>query len=177
MHTFFADGMVKIHLPWVAEPFLALLHRSLFLFFAGLAISLFNINQSVFRTVIWWIGIFSTLYGWITVMPIFLHDSPYYAPLSSLSWSIHNFMPYTLFSLLAYIISGRFGSPQTWERFLNLSKRYGDRMADGVWKAAEETALEQSSEIVFGTLNWTIGALSEDDTLENFFEAIPGLLI
>jgi hypothetical protein len=86
-------------------------------------------------------------------------------------------MPYTLFSLLAYIISGRFGSPQTWERFLNLSKRYGDRMADGVWKAAEETALEQSSEIVFGTLNCTIGALSEDDTLENFFEAIPGLLI
>ncbi len=93
------------------------------------------------------------------------------------TWSIHNFMLYyTLFSLLAYITSGHFGSPQTWERFLNLSKRYGDRMVGGVWKVAEETALEQSSEIDFGTSKWTIGALGEDDTLENFFEAIPGFL-
>jgi hypothetical protein len=132
MRTFFANGMVNIHFPWVGEALLALLHRSLFQFFAGLTTFLFNINQSVFRTVILWIGVFSALYGWIAVMPIFRHDSPYYAPLSSHAWSIHNFMPYTLFSLLAYIISGRFGSPQTWERFLNLSKRYGDRMVGGV---------------------------------------------
>jgi len=92
--------MVKIHLPWVCEALLALLHRSLFLFFAGLTIFLFNINQSVFRTVILWIGIFSTLYGWITVMLIFLHDSPYYAPLSSLAWSPGQFttLCYTILS-------------------------------------------------------------------------------
>jgi hypothetical protein len=62
MRAFFADGVDKMHLPWAVETLPALIHLSLFLFFIGLAIFLFNINHSAFIAVIWWIGLFTTVY-------------------------------------------------------------------------------------------------------------------
>jgi hypothetical protein len=47
-------------------------------------------------------------------------------------------------------------------------------MSGGVLKAAEDTVSTLSSEIDLGILDWAVGALSEDDTLEKFLEAIPG---
>ena len=41
-------------------------------------------------------------------------------------------------------------------------------------KAAEEINRNRSSEIDLGILDWTISAVGEDDTLEKFFEHIPG---
>ena len=49
------------------------------------------------------------------------------------------------------------------------------RMSGGVEKKAEETASEQSSEIDVRILSWTISALGDDESLEKFFETIPGL--
>lgn len=174
VRAFFADGVNKMHLPWAVEALPALIHLSLFLFFSGLAVFLFNINHSVYISVIWWIGLFSIVYVWITVMPIFRHDSPYYAPLSSIAWSLHASTLYALFTILTFITSGICGSMQTFRRFHSLSKHYGDWMLGGVRKAAEEAALKQSQEIDLGILDWTIDALGEDDRLEKFFDAIPG---
>jgi hypothetical protein len=47
-------------------------------------------------------------------------------------------------------------------------------MLAGEWKAVEETASTQSSEIDLRILDWTIGALGDDDALEKFLESIPG---
>ena len=44
----------------------------------------------------------------------------------------------------------------------------------GVKKKAEETVEKQSSEIDGRILGWTISALGDDDSLEKFFEAMPG---
>ena len=173
VRAFFADGVNKMHLPWAVEALPALIHLSLFLFFSGLVVFLFNINHNVCISVIWWIGLFSIVYVWITVMPIFRHDSPYYAPLSSIAWSLHASTLYALFTILT-ITSGSCGSTQAFRRFHALSKRYGAWMLGGVRKAAEEVASKQSQEIDLGILDWTIGALGEDDRLEKFFEAIPG---
>ena len=175
MRAFFSDGVNKKQLPWAVETLPALIHVSLFLFFGGVVIFLFNINHSVFTCAIWWIGLFSMIYGWITLMPVFRHDSPYYTPLSSTAWSLHTFMAYALFTIFA-ITFGRLGSPQAWELFRNLSEHYSDKMLGGLWKATEDAALEQSLEIDLGILDWTIGALGEDDTLEKFYEVIPGFL-
>jgi hypothetical protein len=41
-------------------------------------------------------------------------------------------------------------------------------------KAAEETASKWSSAIDAHILDWTASALGDDDSLEKFFEAIPG---
>ncbi|KAH9970797.1 hypothetical protein BJV74DRAFT_738482, partial [Russula compacta] len=80
MRAFFADGVDRLHIPWAVEGLPTLVHLSLFLFFSGLLIFLFNVNHTVFGWAIWWIGVFLAVYGWVTVMPIFRHDSPYYSP-------------------------------------------------------------------------------------------------
>jgi hypothetical protein len=90
IRAFFAEGIDKLHLPRAVEALPILLHLSLSLFFAGLAIYLFNINHTVFKAVISWLGICTGLYMCITFMPIFRHDSPYYAPLSSSAWFIYS---------------------------------------------------------------------------------------
>ena len=145
MRAFFAEGASKMHIPWTVEGLPALLHLSVFLFFGGLVILLFNIDHAVFSSVIWWIGLFSIVYGLITVMPIIRHDSPYYSPLSQCVWFLYTGMK----------------SDHRW-------------MSHGVERAAEETALKRSSEINIRIFNWTIDALGDDDGLEKFFEAVPG---
>ncbi|KAH9991666.1 hypothetical protein BJV74DRAFT_741161, partial [Russula compacta] len=86
MRAFFANGVDKCHVPWVVEVLPALVHLSLFVFFAGLVVYLFNINHTVFSAVLCWVALLSTIYGCITLMPIFRQDSPYYSPLSSTAW-------------------------------------------------------------------------------------------
>ncbi|KAI0250367.1 hypothetical protein BJV78DRAFT_1128144, partial [Lactifluus subvellereus] len=44
IRAFFAEGVDKSHLPWAVEMLPTLLHLSLFLFFSGLLVFLFNIN-------------------------------------------------------------------------------------------------------------------------------------
>jgi hypothetical protein len=72
MHAFFAGGVDKMHIPWVVEGLPTLLHLSLFLFFGGLVIFLFNVDREVFTCVVWWIGLFSVVYGLITLVPLMI---------------------------------------------------------------------------------------------------------
>ena len=48
MRAFFANGVDEMHIPWAVEGLPTLLHLSLFLFFGGLIIFLFNVDQKVF---------------------------------------------------------------------------------------------------------------------------------
>ncbi|KAN0140596.1 hypothetical protein V8E53_001805, partial [Lactarius tabidus] len=86
IRAFFFEGVDKFLLPWAVEALPTLLHASLFLFFAGLVVFLCNVNFTIFKLVLSWVGVCTALYGCITVMPIFRHDSPYYTPLSSSAW-------------------------------------------------------------------------------------------
>ena len=176
MRAFFADGVDKLHIPWAVEGLPALLHLSLFLFFSGVLIFLFNINHTVFLWVIWSVGVSLMMYGWITVLPIFRHDSPYYAPLSGSVWFLYTSIPYALFKVLAYFASMDCFTVQTYFRFRDLREDYYRGIVGGVEGAAEETALQQSSEIDWRILDWTLGTLGEDDLLEKFFDAIRGFI-
>ena len=241
-----------------------LIHLSVFLFFIGLAIFLFNVHHSVFLTVIWWIALVSTLYGCITLMPLFLPDSPYYTPLSTpifhIAWSFVYFTVFifficficlnlafllvvftlTIFSVLAIFVgaflllalviglapiwipvgvciqqmwpSSTPGTLPDWFKIdlisqiatcyrfirrplgpiavpLELPSQYGKFMYNigyhiglflSHWttrdsrKAAEKITSILSLKIDQSILGWSLGALGEDDTLENFFAAIPG---
>jgi hypothetical protein len=175
MRAFFANGVDKMHIPWAVEGLPTLLHISLFLFFGGLVVFLFNIDKEVFTCVAWWIGLFSIGYGLITVLPLIRQDSPYSTPLSIPAWFLNVGIPYVTFKSLAFITSGGYGSYETWERCRDLRDRYRGWMLGGVEKKAEETASEQSTDIDIRIFGWTISALGDDDSLEKFFEAIPGL--
>jgi hypothetical protein len=63
---------------------------------------------------------------------------------------------------------------EAWRCYHGLKKRYRDWMIGSVEKTAGRTALEESSKIDIGILDWTISALGDDDSLEKFIEAIPG---
>ena len=172
--AFFSNGVDKMHIPWAVEGLPTLLHLSVFLFFGGLAVFLFNVDQEVSICVVWWIGLFSFLYGLITLMPMIRQDSPYSAPLSTPAWLLYSSILYLTFKVLAFIVS-ICGSYRTWDRYDDLKDRYRGWMLEGVEKKAEETASERSSEIDIRILSWTISALGDDDSLEKFFESIPGL--
>ena len=114
------------------------------------------------------------VYGFITLLPIIWHDSPYNSPHSTPAWflyvSIHNIT----FKILAFITSSSFWSFQTWKRCEDLKYRYQGWRIGGMEKAAEESASERSSEIDVQIFDWTISALGDDDSLKRFLEAIPG---
>ena len=171
--AFLANGVEKMHISWAAEGLPTLIHLSLFLFFGGLVIFLFNVHQEVFICVVWWIGLFSIVYGLITLLPLIRQDSPYYSPLSVPAWFLYAGIQYVTFTVLASIAySCRWY--KTSHRFYDLKFRYRYWMLGGVEKKAEEKAGERSSEIDVRILGWTISALGDDDSLEKFIEAIPG---
>jgi len=105
-------------------------------------------------------------------MPIFWHDSPYYAPLSSTAWTLYAAISYTLFKALAFISDRHHHA--SYRRFCEWRDFYYGRMFVSLERVAEEAALKRSSEMDVRVLDWTLHALVEDDALENFLESIPG---
>ena len=174
IRAFFAEGVEKLHLPWAVEALPGLLHLSLFLFFAGLAVFLFNINHTVFNVTISWVGLCTRMYICITLMPMFRHDSPYYAPLSSSAWYLYTGIRFTLFRILYWIAVRCNLGNSIWRRVYDLLRTYWQRTLRGMEKEFEETALEAPSEIDGRALIWTYESLDEDHELEQFFAGIPG---
>ena len=90
IRAFYEDGVDKLRLSWAVRALPSMIHFSLFLFFAGLLIYLFNVSHPVFFAVVWWVGISTVAYLGITVMPIFWLESPYYTPLTSIFGLLRN---------------------------------------------------------------------------------------
>jgi len=174
IRAFFAEGVDKLRLPWAVEALPALLHLSLFLFFAGLAVFLFNINHTVFSVTISWLGLCTTVYMCITFMPMFRHDSPYYAPLSSLAWYLYTGIRFTVFQILWWIADRCNIRSSIPRRTRNLRWTYWQRTLRVMEMEFEETALKAPSEIDGRALMWTYDSLDEDHEVEQFFAGIPG---
>ncbi|KAH9971404.1 hypothetical protein BGW80DRAFT_457203 [Lactifluus volemus] len=168
IRAFFHNGVEKFHLPWSVEALPALLHLSLFLFFSGLVIYLFNINHTVFTVVVWWVAVAGTLYACITLMPIFWHDSPYYAPLSSSVWFFYSCIQYAISQGVPF-----FGSRHRFIDYMDPNE-YRKRCSEGMSKTFQEVGSTLSPGIITQILTWAIHALDEDNDLEQFLEAIPG---
>ena len=176
MRAFYADGVEKMHVPWAVEGLPTLLHISMFLFFGGVAIFLFNLDSEVFTCVVCWIGLFLIVYGLITLLPLIRHENPYYTPLSKPAWYLFSSIAYVTFKVLTYIAHG-FGAYRIWDLCYDLKYRYRYWISGGMEKTAEKTAEKETSEIDLRILDWTFtdSLLGDDDSLEKFFQSIPGL--
>jgi hypothetical protein len=179
IRAFFAEGVDKFLLPWAVEALPTMLHLSLFLFFAGLSVFLWNVNLTILKVVLSWVGLCTALYGCITFIPVFRHDSPYHTPLSLPVWQFVTGIPFLAFRALERItyklwISFDFFSLETYRRFQRLAERYGKLLAQGMRKTAEETAFGSPSEIDTRAFLWTFDSLDEDHELERFFSGLPG---
>ena len=168
-----AEGVEALNLRWAVGALPILSHLSLFLFFAGLLVFLINLNQTAFSTVVGWLTLSGGIYACITLMPIFRYDSPYYAPVSSTAWFLYTGILYVIFKVLCVILC-RSDTPNS---LRDMKNRYREWALGGVEKAAEDTASDRSSKIDGDVLDWTTGALNEDDALERFFEVLPGFCL
>ena len=170
IRAFFAEGVEKFVLLWVAESLPTLLHVSLFLFFAGLVVFLCTVNFTIFKLALAWIGFCTAVYGGITFAPIFCHASPYFTPFTILFWQI-------VLGILdiVYHLRSSFGSPHLRRRvgLRTLRDHYHKLNMQGLHKTAEGTALDAPSEIDSRAFMWTFESLDEDHELERFFGGLP----
>ena len=179
IRAFFSEGVAKCLLPWAVDALPTLLHISLFLFFAGLVVFLCNVNLTIFKLVLSWVGLCAALYGCITCMPIFRHDSPYYTPLSLPAWHIVTGLLFSYYRFLRWFnrsvrycrIAYR---RSAYGRFQDLEQSYHKSLMRGMQKTAEEIALNSPSEIDTRAFMWTFDCLDEDHELESFFSGLPG---
>ena len=157
IYTFLNKGIHKWRLPRIVRAVPSLFHISLFLFFVGLAIWLININHVVGAIVIAWLGLCVYGYAFVTIVPIFYHDCPYYSPLSSSIWR------FTV--AVRYAASRLFPSPPLRRRQLSFSLR----------TARIRSALALPPDFINHPLSWTLKSLKRDDELEQLYDAIPTL--
>jgi Family of unknown function (DUF6535) len=157
----------KMGLYSTAQALPILIHLSLFFFFAGLLIYLFNINLTVFHAVVSWIVVSATAYITITIMPIFRLDSPYYTPISFPVCRACAGVLYTIFQILAF-----FGS----DRFSHLHRYYRAWTFQGMTTILTKTLLEKSPQFDSHIMQWTFDRLIEDPDLARFFQCILGFL-
>ncbi|KAH9055570.1 hypothetical protein EDB87DRAFT_1688000 [Lactarius vividus] len=181
IRAFFAEGIDKFLLPWAVELLPALLHISLFLFFAGLVVFLCNVNITIFKLVLSWVGICTALYGCITFMPILCLDSPYYTSLSSSVWLIVAGIRYVVIPVCWWSYSwwsywwGRCHlSRSSFYHFPMSRHRYHKLLSQGMHRTIEKIALAPRAEIDTRAFMWTFDCLDEDHELERFFSGLPG---
>ena len=180
IRAFFAEGVEKLHLPRAVEALPALLHIAVFLFFAGLVVFLCTINYTIFSIVLSCVGFCVALYLYITLLPIFRHDSPYYTPLTTVAWFCATGISWIVLRSLKAIASELHGhklvSLDSWYGISVIENRLNKRFFSGFTKETEGSALRLSSDIDVRGLSWTFDSLEEDHELEEFLAGIPGFL-
>ncbi|KAN0137466.1 hypothetical protein V8E53_004911 [Lactarius tabidus] len=179
IRSFFAEGVKKSHLSLVVEALPTLIHVSVSLFFAGLAVFLWNVNLTIFKVVLSWIGVCTAFYGCITFIPIFVRDSPYYSPLTPLARPVILAILLVLyilfigFHLLVYSFSLCFDCRGSVRIVGHLFGRF-DKFVDRVLLTLKEAVLKPTSEIDARAFTWTFDSLDEDQELDRFFAGMPG---
>ena len=174
IRSFFAEGVDEFLLPWVVEVLPTLLHVSLFLFFAGLVVFLWNVNLTIFKVVLLWAGVCTAIYGCFTFIPVYRHNSPYYTPLTSLVWPIVIAIPYIIFKILRWFTYSVYFHREASHYFETLKNSYRKMLLQGMLKTVEETALNSPPEIDTRAFLWTFDALDEDHELDHFFSSLSG---
>jgi hypothetical protein len=174
IRTYHAEGLEKLYLHRVTRGVPILIHLSLFLFFSGLPVFLFNVNRTVFNVVVTWLAICVAGYACITLMPIFYHDSPYYSPLSSSIWWLVTNTLFIVYRLLSNFLR-RNSFVLRWYHAHYAESHLRWPSLGAMRKAAARFALQLSSDIDYRALSWMFRTLNDDDEFEQFFDALPSL--
>ena len=163
----------------VVEALPTLIHVSVSLFFAGLTVFLWNVNLTILKVVLSWISVCTVVYGCITLIPIFRHDSPYYSPLTPLARpavavAVLTFaLIYYSFYQLASCCSSYFSCSGP-ARLVGRPVEWFAHVMDMIRLTPEKAAPKSSPEIDARALMWTFNSLDEDRELERFFSGLPG---
>jgi len=97
VRSFLFLGLIQYDMSLTVEAASALLHSSVFLFFAGLVIFFCTIHKTAAVAVSINVGLVAVIYVALTLLPLFDKKCPYRTPMSNLCWH----MWHTFFSLTA----------------------------------------------------------------------------
>ena len=134
-----------------------------------------NVNITIFELVLSWVGACTALYGCITLMPIFRHDSPYYTSLSSLAWPSVIGMAYFISAVSGLLLYWTVCCHRGAEWLFRFARRCHRLLWQGMQKTIEEAALGFPSEIDIRAFIWTFDSVDQDHELERFFSGLGGL--
>src|SRR5258707_7606317 len=158
LRQYLYEGCEAWYMPMVADAIPGCLHVSLFLFFVGLADSLFNINTAVGISTIIPIGICSLLYILTTFLPIISPQSPYQNSFSGIIWFL-----FQKLRVWKHRDQGHDGE----------LKAVDTNMAQGRMQLAmEETEARKGRDVE--AIRWLIDNMTEDAEMERLLSAIPG---
>ena len=175
IRAFYKRGVEELRIPWAIEVLPALLHISLFLFFAGLSVFLFSVHLTIFKVVTSWIASCVILYACLTFLPIIRKDSPYSAPLSaSVSFCLTG-IRHLVFQVLQKYPDIESALCTPLRRNDQGAVHLEDFFSHSMTKTAEKYAHKLPPNIDHTSLLWTFESLDEDTDLEKFFEGLPRL--
>ena len=182
IRAFFAEGVDKSFLRLAVDALPALVHVSLFLFFAGLVVFLWNLNFTIFKSVLAWVSISMAFYGCITFIPIYRHDSPYYSPLTALMRYVITAilivfgLLYICFYTLIFCCTCCFGFGllHFLTNIFDVPFTPLNKVLQLTMQTPEEATPKSPSAIDTRTFMWTLDRLDEDHELESFFLGMPG---
>ena len=150
------------------------------LFFAGLVVFLWNVDLTIFKVVLSWISVCTALYGCITLIPIFRHNSPYYSPLTRLVQPVVVVILFVFTVLYVCLYGLVVCCSSFWKhcrglvRIISHPYSWFIRVLNLASLTPEEAILKSSSEIDTRAFTWTFESLDEDHELDRFFSGLPG---
>jgi Family of unknown function (DUF6535) len=189
-------GTQKYYMPHAVVLTIALLHGSVFMFFAGLVIFILAINATIAHTVLITAGVFTLAYLTLTVLPCFAHDCPYRTPMSNIWWYIwHVSITVTAqcLRLLLKLVHGILVRPNTgmdmssrqrklvtWLNFFKeVVKNHAEHLKDGSRTSIIKGALKAPLDVDMKALDWffKLLALADESKVQEFVLSIPGDMV
>ncbi|KAH9033861.1 hypothetical protein EDB84DRAFT_1488240 [Lactarius hengduanensis] len=166
------EGVQTFRLSQAVEAVPAVLHVSVFLFFAGLVDFLFSIDGVVAHAMFGVVVFFGAIYLLLTFLPNVRPNCPYRTPFSrdALKW--------LLFSPTAPVLLALAGMNQLVhsERFARVHMRFHIFVQSSLWSMSDAIRAHQK-EIEWRALLWTTATVDDDDEIEAFVEGIPGYVM
>jgi len=198
IHSFLAEGINRFNVHYVVEAIPALLHVSVFLFLAGLVISLFTIHHTVAYITLSATVVCFLVYVAITVMPVVYYDSPYTSPFSTLAWYISRKIIVTVLNGVDYVAKTLQKSKESFDRWRSATSTtmtttttttktttktasppdrfsyYKTLLSGDMTKAIYAAAMRPDAVRDARALGWTLDRLDEEGELVQFAAGIPG---
>ena len=155
----------------------------MFLFLAGLVVSLFNIHHTVAYVILASSVACAVVYAAITVMPAIFHDSPYTSPFSAAVWYVSRKTALTLLKtadhmseLVGYTCFRPKCAPLPLRTAGSPSKPspFRARLSRDMTSTAHDEALTSDKGMIARALGWTLDRMDEEGEMVEFAAGIPG---
>jgi hypothetical protein len=184
-------GTEKYLMRMVVEIAPALIHISVFLFFAGLVIFFFTIFKMVAIVVLVFVGLFGLAYIVLTILPCIDHRCPYRTPMSTTWWySWHASLSFVSHCLrwglrLLHDFLYNLGDVtplrqsiimQPLETIQHFAEKHRQRLRIGFRRTIVKRALQAPQYIDTKALTWLfqLTSLTEKSRIQKFVASLPG---